>query len=73
MDKLYTNNNYDNFVTREKQHSKAHHKNQNADVIHLMEKKYFSNRIRDLDKKKNNRYQTQENSEDFENNTIGLD
>jgi hypothetical protein len=38
-----------------------------------MEKKYFSNRIRDLDKKKNNRYQTQENSEDFENNTIGLD
>jgi len=38
-----------------------------------MEKKYFSNRIRDLDKKKNTRYQTHENSEDLDNNTIGLD
>lgn len=38
-----------------------------------MEKKYFSNRIRDYEKKKNTRYQTYENSEDFENNTIGLD
>ncbi len=38
-----------------------------------MEKKYFSNRIRDYDKKKNTRYQTQENIDDFENNTIGLD
>jgi hypothetical protein len=35
-----------------------------------MEKKYFSNRIRDYDKKKSNRYQTHENSEDY---TIEID
>ncbi len=45
-------------------------KNSNADVIHLMQKKYVSNKIRDGSKRF--RYQNFENNEDFLNHTINL-